>query len=113
VTLLQCTQPGYQYCFDYRTYGPVAFTTTEKGRPEFSSAHACATAFCRTRDELNKQTDNILARLQQECEKGIKTKKLIYEKVRPLIDASSKRALTADEIDSLRSGATQLRQFLS
>ncbi|HEX8704354.1 MAG TPA: hypothetical protein VF815_36315 [Myxococcaceae bacterium] len=105
--LLNSDQPGHQYCFDYRTYGPLLTTNDERGVPVNSSPLPCLTALCRSRAELHQMSDNLLDCLRDNCTTGIK--QTLYTRVRRLVTDSSARALTTNEIDVLRETAFRLR----
>lgn len=110
LALVRGDTPGYQYCFDYRTYGPMITTPDAYGNPSPVTVRACLTPLRRPRLELNALADTILDRLNAHCQQGIK--KNLYVSFRNRVDQSSHRALTHVEIDDLRRYARLLNAQL-
>lgn len=100
--------PGHQYCFDYRTYGPLVTTADGHGNPNPISARSCLTALYRTRQQLGAQCDTILDRLHDDHCRNNGYRRGLYVALRALVDQSSLRALTGPEIEDVRRAARLL-----
>lgn len=110
VELLRTDYLGHQYCFDYRTYGPLLTTRDPQGLPSPVTARSCLTPLRRSKAELDALCTSLFDRLRAECGNGIKA--ALYDLVRGLVDRSSQGALSAQDIETLRDGARRLRALL-
>ncbi len=111
VALCRENHSGCQYCFDYRTYGPIITTEKMLGIPHPSTAKACLTALKLPLEELRTVADSLIAALGRMCESSDYSGPFTHFKL--LIQESSNRCLSVEDIKTLRSLAAKLREYIT